>query len=120
LFSIYNQAAARIHLRLDVEKAFLDINRAIPCGLIINELVTNSLQHGFPAGKKGEIGVSLKVEKKGKFTLIVKDNGVGIPQKIDYRKTKTLGMQLVIDLVDQLEGTVELDRSKGTEFTISF
>jgi PAS domain S-box-containing protein len=120
LLSMYRAGMNRIRMNVNVSHVFLDINRAIPCGLIINELVSNSLKHAFPDGKKGEIRIVMKANKRGKHTLVVRDTGVGFPEDLDFYRTETLGMQLVTDLVSQLEGTIKLKRDKGTEFRIIF
>ena len=120
LSSTYGVDPALITLKTDVD-AFLGIDIGIPCGLIINELVSNSLKHAFPMGRRGEICITLHLDtEKGKYTLIVRDNGIGFPEDLDFRNTETLGLQLVCGLVDQLEGTIELDRSRGTAFTVAF
>ena len=105
---------------MNVDGVFLDINTAVPCGLIINELITNSLKHAFPNGRRGEVCLDLFPVNNSKYSLSVRDNGVQFPRNINFRKTETLGMQLVNLLVEQLEGTVMLRRKKGTEFKISF
>jgi PAS domain S-box-containing protein len=120
LFHSYNVDFDVVQLKIDVKDVFLDVQVGIPCGLIINELVSNVLKHAFPKDKIGEIEVSLLPAGDGRYTLIVKDTGIGFPKKLDFRKTKSLGMQLVTMLVDQLEGTIELNREHGTEFIISF
>ncbi len=108
-----------IAIKIEVEDAFLDIDTAIPCGLIINELVSNSLKHAFP-DRKGEITVALR-SLDDSIELIVSDTGVGIPEDIDFKNTETLGLRLVTILAeDQLEGEITLDRRKGTEFCITF
>ncbi len=120
LFRSYRVNPDAIKLKSKVDNVPLDVNTAIPCGLIINELVSNSLQHAFPKHRKGEIRIELRSDNDKKITLIVGDNGVGLPKDLDFRNTKSLGLQLVITLVEQLEGTIELDRSSGTEFKIKF
>lgn len=107
-------------LKIDVSDVHLDIKSAIPCGLIITELISNSLKHAFPNGRKGEIAIEMHPNKGEKYKLVVSDNGVGFPQDLDFRQTKSLGMRLVVDLVNQLKGTIELRREKGTEFRIEF
>jgi two-component sensor histidine kinase len=87
--------------------------------LIINELVSNALKYAFPKRSGGEICVELTSDND-QFTLIVRDNGVGFPQDLDFRKTKSLGLTLIIMLVRQLKGTIELDNNDGTEFKINF
>jgi two-component sensor histidine kinase len=88
--------------------------------LIINELVSNSLKHAFPDNKKGEVCIRLSSNKQNKTKLTVSDTGVGMPKDVNFREPETLGLQLVSDLVEQIEGTIRLDRSKGTAFHISF
>jgi PAS domain S-box-containing protein len=108
-----------ITVRIEVDKVSLGVDAAIPCGLIINELVSNCVKHAFPGGK-GEITVALHFND-GNTELIVKDNGIGIPDTIDIRNTETLGLRLVTILTeDQLKGTVILTRDEGTEFRIIF
>lgn len=119
LFSVYNQISKNINLKLEVGEIYFDINTAIPCGLIVNELVTNSLKHAFLEGESGEI--CIKIEKsQDKYSVLVKDTGSGFPEGMDFHMTKTLGMQLVTDLVKQLNGRIRLDRRSGTKFKISF
>ena len=90
------------------------------CGLIINEIISNSLKHAFPDGRKGKICIVLRSEKDGKFKLNISDNGVGLPKDLDIHNTESLGMQLITMLVDQLQGTLTLDRNQGTSFKIIF
>jgi len=120
LFSMYRVGIGTINLKVELKDVYLDINKAIPCGLVISELVSNSLKHAFPGARKGEIAVRMKTDERGKQTLIVKDTGVGFPEGLDFRETESLGMQLVTDLVKQLKGTIELKKIKGTEFKIVF
>jgi len=120
LFRSYGVNSNIIKLKINVDGVFLGIDTAIPCGLIINELVSNSLKHAFPNGREGEIRIELCSDNDGQFTLMVSDNGVGFPENLDFRNTKSLGLQLVNTLVAQLEGTVELDRSGETAFRITF
>lgn len=120
LFSHFSKLAGRANLKLDLGDVFLDINRAIPCGQIVNELVSNSLKHAFPEGRMGEIIVKMNVDKNGKHTIIAKDTGIGFPKGLDFRKADTLGLQMVNDLVGQLKGTIAHDRMAGTVFTIMF
>jgi len=119
LLSIYRPSGTALRLNLDLQEVLLDINRAIPCGLIINELVSNAMKHAFPLDKGGEILVHL-AEKDGAFTLIVKDNGGGFPEGVDFKTTESLGLQIVSDLVRQLEGDVRLVQNEGSAFIITF
>lgn len=109
----------KIALKIDSENVYLPVDNAIPCGLIINELVSNSLKHAYPDGKEGEIKIALHSVNEGDIELVVSDDGVGIPEDLDIRNTKSLGLHLVTILAeDQLHGEIKLDRKKGTEFQI--
>ncbi|MGH7452016.1 MAG: sensor histidine kinase, partial [bacterium] len=117
--------AHAITLQLDLDPVILDIDRAVPCGLIINELVSNSLKYAFPGGKTskgeaGEIRIALQGDNERRLMLVVGDNGVGFPSEMDFRRTASLGMQLVNTLTDQIEGTITLERNCGTTFKIVF
>jgi PAS domain S-box-containing protein len=126
LFGIYGSGMGRIRPSVKVADAALDLDRAIPCGLIINELVSNALQHAFPAeygilpGEEAHVRVELAPEKAGQLLLVVADNGVGLPSDVGLENSSSLGLQLVELLTQQLGGTVELDRSSGTTFRIRF
>ena len=112
---------SKIALDVNVENISLGIDLAIPCGLIINELVTNSLKYAFPDGKNGEIKISIHSIGEDMIELIVGDNGVGIPDDLDFRKTQTLGFHIVNLLVEnQLHGEITLKKEGGTEFRIRF
>lgn len=104
-------------LRTEIGKITLPINTAIPLGLIINELVSNALKHAFPKGQAGSLSILARREDKT-ITLVVEDTGVGIPADLDWKNTQSLGLKLVISLVNQLDGTIDLDRSRGTAFTM--
>jgi PAS domain S-box-containing protein len=120
LFSIYNEEAKHVELDLETGEIYIDISRALPCGLIINELVSNSLKHAFPQRKKGKVSIKIDKNMGKQFTLVVSDNGIGLPEGLDLHSIETLGMQLVRDLVKQLDGTLELDRNNGTTFKVTF
>jgi two-component sensor histidine kinase len=109
-----------VTFRLDVDAIELGIDQAIPCGLIINELVSNSLKYAFPDSQKGEVYIQFKIDKGQRLHLNVGDNGVGFPENVDFQNTASLGLQLVNSLVSQLEGSIKLVRSSGTEFRIDF
>ena len=117
-----------INYDINIHDVLLDINTAIPCGLIVNELVTNSIKHGFlanmspaniPSSRKDKIAVYMTKEDDV-YNLSVYDNGVGFPDDLDFHNTDSLGMQLVISLTTQLRGTLELERTEGTLFKIIF
>jgi len=119
LFRSYQSHSSHVELKLDVEDITLGIDSAIPCGLIINELVSNSLKYAFPNGREGVISVALRSLNKKDVELAVSDNGIGMPEDLDFRNTKSLGLHLVTILAeDQLEGEIKLSRDKGTEFRI--
>ena len=120
LFKTFGVKPDRVSLRIKANNIFLSADTAIPCGLIINELVTNSLKYAFPAYRKGIINIELIYHNDNKMTLIVKDNGIGLPKTIDINSTETLGLQLVTTLVKQLDGMVEVNSEGGTEFKITF
>lgn len=120
LFHTYKVNSSLIRLTTDTEEVRLNINTAIPCGLIVNELVSNALKHAFPGGRAGEVEISLHRHGGDGYVLRVRDDGVGFPEALDFRRTNTLGMQIVVTLADQIEGKVELLRDKGTEFQIYF
>jgi PAS domain S-box-containing protein len=120
LFAMFNLPSDQVRFRVEAENIQLDINRAIPCGLIINELVTNALKHAFPGEKKGELIVRIRREEDDCYQLTVKDTGVGLPEGFDPDKRETLGFQIVHDLVKQLNGSIEFLRKEGTEIIIRF
>mgnify|MGYP001045066904 CR=1 FL=1 len=121
LLLTYGVDRKKVRFHTEIKDIFLDINRAIPCGLIINELLTNSLKHAFPDGKKGDIKIAAHHLENQKTELLVSDNGVGIAEDMDVRKTNSLGMTLVKILSeDQLKGSLRLDKTKGTCFRIIF
>jgi PAS domain S-box-containing protein len=109
-----------IKVNINIEQVFLSIDTALTCGLIINELISNSLKYAFPKEKGGLLEIKLSCESNQKFLLTVKDNGVGFPQDVSLKTTTTLGLKLVDVLTKQLEGELELDQSQGTEFKIKF
>ncbi|MDO9627314.1 MAG: sensor histidine kinase [Methanobacteriaceae archaeon] len=98
---------------------FIPINIAIPLGLIINELITNSLKHTFPDYRSGEISIDFH-QKEDSLELSVKDEGIGFPEDLDYRSTRSLGLQLINSLTEQIDGQVEMDGNNGTSFKITF
>jgi PAS domain S-box-containing protein len=119
LYRSYGVSREAIGLRIQVKNLFLDIDTANPCGLIINELVSNSLKYAFPGGERGEIFIDLRSDHD-QIILTVGDNGGAFPKELDFRKTQSLGLQLVISLVEQLEGTIDFHSDGKTEFRISF
>ena len=107
-------------LRLDVDPVALNIDTAVPCALIINELVSNSLKYAFPNGRQGEIRIRLAQVDREYLNLVISDNGVGFPETVSFETTESLGLQLVRSLVEQISGTVQYRNDSGTEFDITF
>lgn len=120
LIRSYSINQTEIKLNLDVINVKLDIDTAISCGLIITELVTNSLKYAFLDSKKGEINISFQSPKDTDYELIVGDSGVGLPPDFNFKESKTLGLKLVNELVDQLNGTIEHEKRQGNSFKIKF
>lgn len=118
IFSSYGIKFGSIKSVLDIEEVNLNIDTAIPLGLIVNELVTNCVKYAFPKGE-GTITINLKsFQDKMEFTIA--DDGIGMPKNIDIKNTNTLGLQLVNGLVNQIDGSIDLDRNHGTKFKITF
>ncbi|MBF0328569.1 MAG: transporter substrate-binding domain-containing protein [Nitrospirae bacterium] len=105
---------------IDMEPILLDVNVGVPCGLIVNELVSNSLKYAFPQNINGNVKVGIKKSGKENYILFIEDNGIGFPADIDFRNTLSLGMQLVNGLTRQIGGKIELSRTEGTSFAICF
>ncbi|TRZ74148.1 MAG: sensor histidine kinase [Deltaproteobacteria bacterium] len=118
LFRSYNTNPETISLLINAEDVMLSIDSAIPCGLIINELISNALKHAFPDGRSGEIRIAMKMDEND-VRIIFENNGVDFPEGIDFRNTETLGLQLVTMLVAQLDGSVEMVGSGGTRYVIT-
>lgn len=114
----YHQEDQQISLDLQVDELTLDIDTAIPCGLILNELVSNAIKHAFPNQHCGVITIRVKGRNNRLVELVVGDDGIGIAEDIDFNQTKSLGLQLVTSLSHQLEGTVEIERNGGTTVRI--
>ena len=95
------------------------LDQAIPCGLLVNELITNSLKYAWKKNQEGTIFIKLK-EVDSRVTLVIADNGIGLPSKFEDMSSDTLGLQLVITLVEQLDGELLVNSDKGTEYLINF
>lgn len=108
-----------VNLKVDVEPISLPMDTAIPCGLLISELVSNSIKHAFPNGRGGTLDVAAHRDGD-RVVLTVGDDGVGLPEGLDYRQTESLGLQLVSILADQLGAVVDVNTSHGARFTVSF
>jgi PAS domain S-box-containing protein len=120
LFEAYRSPGDRLSLRVHAEPVWLEVATAIPCGLLVTELVTNSFKHAFPDGRGGEIHLTLRQDPPGTCVLIVGDTGVGLPEGLDIRATESLGWQLVRLLTEQLKGIIKLEGHRGATVTITF
>lgn len=110
-----------VSLHVAGNEVFLGIDEAVPCGLIVNELLSNALKHAFPGDRGGRIGVHLDESEPGWLVLSVADDGVGLPAQFDFGQTGTLGLQLVQGLTQQIDGTIDVKpRESGTEFIVRF
>jgi two-component sensor histidine kinase len=120
LLHSYGVGMENVTLDVEADAVSLDIDTAAPCGLLLNELVSNALKHGFPDGRKGVIQVGLCSDQDGHLTLTISDDGVGFPKDLDMQNTRSLGLQLVQTLVQQLDGRIEVHRRNGTAFRVTF
>jgi len=110
----------RVTLNLDVDTILLDVDHAVPCGLIINELVANALKHAFPGDRAGRVEVSFRQSDDGELVLSIVDDGVGVAEHVDLRRSPSLGLRLVNSLTRQLGGQLEWATDQGTRITIRF
>jgi PAS domain S-box-containing protein len=120
LFRSYGADPARIRISAMIDDLRLPIDTAVPCGLIINELVSNSLKYAFPEGRSGEIRIAMREEENRCIRLEVSDNGIGLPAGVGFTSTKSLGLRLVRTLADQLGGTIETGSATGAFNALTF
>jgi PAS domain S-box-containing protein len=120
LVHTYSIDQAAVTLSTEIDDVSIHIDTATPCGLIINELISNALKHAFPAGRHGHVEVGLTSTDDGEFQLTVRDDGVGLPAGFEWEKAASFGLRLVMDLSKQINGSVEIDTSHGTVFAIRF
>lgn len=119
-FSVYGHPTQGIQLRFAIEPVALNLETALPCGLIAYELVTNALEHAFPEGRSGTVQVTLARLSPGQYQLTVQDDGIGFPAGVDFRHTNSMGLQLVCGLTQQIKGTIDLKTDQGTQFQLTF
>jgi PAS domain S-box-containing protein len=122
LFQTYKINPGKIDLIVQTDgDVYVDINKAIPCGLILNELISNALKHAFPSDGPHELRIIIHETKNKEIEIVVSDNGLGLPDDVDIREPRTAGLHLVNGLVkNQLDGQIEVRRDNGTEFRIKF
>lgn len=120
LFRSYGVSSSRIGLRIDVDGIHMNLDSAVPSGLIVNELVSNALKYAFPEGRQGEIRVEVRRQGVNDMSLIVADNGVGLPPGAGFWTTTSLGLRLVRTLAEQLGATIECSSQNGTEIKLTF
>ena len=116
----YDTSEQGINFIIEVEAINLNIETAHSCGLIVNELIANALEHAFPHQQQGNIWLNLTQDQDRGITLKIQDDGIGVPENFDFRHSESLGLKLVCILTKQLEGEIKLDPSKGTCFEITF
>ena len=120
LFFIHNKKEGQIKITLDLEEIYLDLNKAIPFGMLINEIITNIFKHAFPGRKKGELSLRLYRDGNRKIRLLVNDNGIGIPEEVNIENPSTIGLQLIKDLTQQLGGEIQIKSNGGTKIKLIF
>jgi two-component sensor histidine kinase len=120
LMRSYSIAPGKIELILDACNFDINIIKAVPCGLIINELVSNVLKYAFPDDMKGYLRINLRNDVNGKCLLNIKDNGIGLPKDFNLQNTDSLGLELVTMLIKQIDGSFDITGGEGTEVTITF
>ena len=116
----YGHAEAAIRFTMNLQPVLLSVELAVPCGLIVNELITNALKHAFPGRDRGEIVTDLYSSPDGTVSLRVRDDGIGLPPELDWGRLRSLGLRLVQMLIGQLNATLEFNGADGTEFQITF
>jgi two-component sensor histidine kinase len=120
VFQAYAPPGDRITMHIQADPIWIAVRNAVPCGLLVNELLSNSLKYAFPGDQGGEITITIQVTSEGQMVLVVSDTGAGFPADTDFRHTNSLGMQLVCLLTEQLGGTIALDTASGTQWTLKF
>jgi two-component sensor histidine kinase len=110
----------KIKFVLETEKTYFNISQAVPMGLIINEVINNAVKYAFPLDRKGEVYISLKNTKENNYQLIIEDNGVGLPENFEIKGRDSLGMNLIIGLSNQIDGTFVMKNENGLKITITF
>jgi PAS domain S-box-containing protein len=120
LFHSYGRPEGGIKLDFNLEEVYLNLDTSIPCGLIVNEIVSNSLKYAFQGRPEGRIVIEFSKQSEEKLKLIIRDDGIGLPENLDVESAESLGLQLVTTLITQIGGELEIVVSKGTSFNILF
>ena len=120
LSNFYRTDPHRIRIHQEIEKFSLDIGKAIPCGLIVNELVTNSMKYAFPDKREGDIWISARAVDDQQAKIVIRDNGIGLSQDLIFEETQTMGLRIVRILNEQLGGSMEIAHERGTQFSLTF
>lgn len=120
LFRSYGVDSRQICLVAELEAVGLELDDALPCGLLISEVISNSLKHGFPDGRKGEVRISLRPQSSTALSLVLTDNGIGLPPDLDWMTSRSLGLRLVRALAEQLQASLDIRSENGTEVRLVF
>ena len=120
ILHLYQADPSQVDIKIDTEKVYVDITQGIPCALILNELISNAVKYAFPGKRIGRIEIELRKAKGDKTLISIGDNGIGLPEEIDFRKPKTLGLQLINDLSKQLNANLRVQRKDGLRVTFTF
>jgi PAS domain S-box-containing protein len=121
ILKVFGTYSKHIDFKTEGDMINLGINQAVPIGLVLNEIISNSLKHAFPDAQKGEIKIRSHLLENNEIELVVSDNGRGLPDYVDHRNTKTLGLKLITGLIEeQIKGTLVLSRNSGTQYAIRF
>ena len=118
IINTYKVDTNRIKVENNVDSIMLDIDAAIPCGLIVNELLTNSVKNAFPKGRNGKVSIEFRIDNQDNYFLNIKDDGIGLPEGLNFENSETMGFKLVNSLVKQLKANVIVSREDGTNFQI--
>jgi PAS domain S-box-containing protein len=118
IISAYKVDNEKIKVENKVDSIMLDIDAAIPCGLIANELLTNAVKNAFPKGRNGKVSIEFKIDNQDNYFLTIKDDGIGLPNDLNFKNSETMGFKLVNTLVNQLKGSTIFSREGGTNFQI--
>src|SRR3990172_10655951 len=120
IFFSYGIDQSRIRLKVDGDNVNLSYTEAVPCGLIVNEILSNALKHAFPDGRSGDIEISIELIESNKVRLTISDNGVGLPPDMDPYTSNSFGLKIIITLAKQLKGKIEITGTTGTRYCLEY